>query len=61
MIFSNRVRLAEDYEKWLKINNEKLKKEGCKGRIQDCPLSVITFLDNKGYLGDAYFGKEKEE
>lgn len=52
MNFSKRAELAERYHIWLTNCNKMLEKEGDIARISDCPLSVITFLDNKGYLPD---------
>lgn len=43
MLFSERKNLAEEYETWV---NQPLK-DGTK--IKDCPLSVITFMQSKGY------------
>lgn len=39
MQFKDRVYLSEMYLEWIKENN-----------ILDCPLSVICFLDEKGFL-----------
>jgi hypothetical protein len=44
MFFSERKRLAEEYETWV---NQPLK-DGAK--IKDCPLSVITFMHSKGFV-----------
>lgn len=40
MLFSERKRIAEEYELWLKENPF----------IEDCIFSVLSFLDWKGYL-----------
>lgn len=42
MLFSERKKLAEEYETWV---NQPLKY----GKIKDCPLSVITFMQSKGF------------
>ena len=47
MLFSERLKLAEEYSEWLKA--EPLTK--------DCPLAVITFLDIKGLLGSNVHGE----
>ena len=52
MKFSQRVELVEKYNIWRTNCNKTLKKKGEIARIADVPLSVITFLDNKGYLSD---------
>ena len=39
MVFSERMKLTEEYFKWIMLHN-----------IADTPLSVITFLDFHGYL-----------
>ena len=39
MIFGERMKLTEEYFKWITLHN-----------IADTPLSVITFLDLHGYL-----------
>lgn len=44
ILFSERQKLANEYKEWV---NTPLK-DGSK--IKDCPLSVITFLQGKGYL-----------
>lgn len=41
MIFSERKKLAEQYEKWISENKD----------VLDCPLSVISWLVGEGYLG----------
>lgn len=46
MLFKNRMKLADEYIKWIEENPP----------ILDCPASVIAFLDLKGLLKD-----EKEE
>ena len=43
MLFSKRKELAEEYEKWVNTPLE----DGSK--IKDCTLSVITFMQTKGY------------
>lgn len=43
MLFSKRKELAEEYEEWVKTPLE----DGSK--IKDCALSVITFMQIKGY------------
>lgn len=60
MNFSKRVELTERYNTWLANCNKKLEEEGVTARIADCPLTVITFLDNKGYLGECLFNKEED-
>lgn len=52
MKFSQRVELVEKYNTWLAICNKKLEEKGDIAQLADCPLSVITFLDNKGYLSE---------
>jgi len=47
MLFSERKKLAEEYEKWL---SEKSKFANYK--INNCPFNVITFLDSKKLLKD---------
>ena len=46
MKFSERVRLAKDYDKWLKEFNESETDFQLKG----CALTVITFLEEIGAL-----------
>ena len=41
MLFSERKKLAEKYEKWISENKQ----------ILDCPLTVISWLVSEGYLG----------
>lgn len=41
MLFSERMKLEEEYYKWIEDNNAKF-------AIQDCPANVIAFLDSKG-------------
>lgn len=43
MLFSKRKELAEEYEKWVNTPLEDGRK------IKDCTLSVITFMQTKGY------------
>lgn len=43
MLYSERLKLAEEYEEWAKKPLE----DGSK--IKDCALSVITFMQIKGY------------
>ena len=43
MLFSKRKELAEEYEEWVKTSLE----DGSK--IKDCALSVITFMQIKGF------------
>lgn len=52
MKFSQRAELVEKYNIWRTNCNKTLKEKGDIARIADVPLSVITFLDNKGYLSD---------
>lgn len=52
MKFSQRVELVDKYNIWRTNCNKTLKEKGDIARIADVPLSVITFLDNKGYLSD---------
>lgn len=49
MFFSERKKLAEEYEKWVSENKD----------IMDCPLSVISYLVMKGYLTDVKKQKPK--
>ena len=42
MLFYKRFNLAREYREWLEENPA----------VNDCPLSVITFLDLKGLLKD---------
>ena len=60
MKFSQRVELVERYNAWRANCNKELEKKGDIARIANCPLSVITFLDNKGYLGECLFNKEED-
>lgn len=43
MLYSERKKLADEYEEWVKKPLE----DGSK--IKDCPLSVITFMSIKGF------------
>ena len=47
MLFSNRLRLSKEYEKWLIDESE-----GKDFQIKDCALSVIGFLDSRNLLRD---------
>ena len=46
MLFSARIKLAEEYQEWLRARRE----DGV--NIDNCPLSLITFLDIKSLLKD---------
>lgn len=50
MKFSERMKLAEEYEKWLKYKNRTGEGDGIK--IKDNAFNVITYLDNNGYIDD---------
>lgn len=41
MFFSERKKLAEEYEKWVSENKD----------VLDCPLTVISWLVAEGYVG----------
>lgn len=44
MTFTHRRELAEEYSMWIEENE-----------IEECPISVIAFLDIKGLLNDISF------
>lgn len=41
MVFSERKKLAKEYEKWVSENKD----------VLDCPLTVISWLVAEGYVG----------
>lgn len=51
MKFSERVKLAKEYDEWLKAFNE----SETDFQLKDCALTVITFLEEKGYFDKPRF------
>lgn len=47
MMFSKRLELEKEYYKWIE---EVKQTEGY--TIKDCPLNMLVFLQNRGYLKD---------
>ena len=45
--FNQRNAIAKDYDTWCKKNN-----------VKDCPLSVISYLEGKGFLNEEIIKEE---
>ena len=56
--FNERLKISKAYYDWIKVT-----KEATGFEIQDCPISVISFLNGKGFLNETAIHKEylKEE
>ena len=56
--FTERLKINEDYYTWIEKT-----KEATGFEIKDCPISVLSFLNGKGFLNEAAIHKEylKEE
>lgn len=58
MRFKERLKVIDDYEKWLKEENYKLEQSKASFRIDNSYLVFLAFLDKEGYLKESNNEKE---
>lgn len=53
MRFKERLKVIDDYEKWLEEENYKLEQSKASFRIDNSYLVFLAFLDKEGYLKES--------